>query len=256
MFEAHGLKRGFWLNFLDPAQPDRLNLPAGFEGAAFSDPEVAEAFMQECAWLAAYFRADYLAIGVEIDSYLAVQSAAERDALLATLRATRSIIQVIRPETVVFVYFQYENVRDQYLWEVIRPFADSSDLVAFSSYPSLPVTGPGTGFTVAELPADYYAPIRQHFGAERPVAFAELGHPSAPSHCFPPGSPEEQEQFIRALPSLLPAGTAFVTWTYLHDLDMSAVYEPEVAELFKSLGLLRADGDTSASGWNAWLELP
>lgn len=255
IFEVHGLKRAFWLNFLNPAQPDRMNMPEGFEGVSFTDPAVAQAFIDECTWFAVYFEADYLAIGVEIDAYLAGQSVAEREALLSALNSVRAMLRIIRPGTVVFVYFQYENVRNNDLWEIIRPFAENSDLVAFSSYPSLPLTGRGTGLTAAEIPADYYAPIRQHFG-DRPVAFAELGHPAAPCSYFPAGAPEEQEQFIRSLPGWLPAGTAFVTWTYLHDLDMSNVYPPEVAELFGSMGLLRTDGVSGESSWQAWQELP
>lgn len=254
MFSRHGLKRAFWLNFLDPNQPSGLNLTDYSGTASFTNPELADAYVNECIWFADHFVPDYLAIATELDSYLSSCPAGEREALFQTLVRVVSAIKARHPATVVFVYFQYENVMAQNLWATIQPFADISHLYAFSSYPSLPLDGPDTGFTASTLSDDYYAPIRARLGASHPAAFVELGHPAAPSTFFSAGSEQEQSAFIDRFFAILPENTSLVVWTYLHDPSfLSMVYPPEVADYFGSIGMLRlAPVDSRPPSWLQW----
>ena len=254
MFSRHGLKRAFWLNFLDPNQPSGLNLTDYSGVAAFTNPALADAYVNECIWFADHFVPDYLALATELDSYLSSCPAGEREALFQTLARIVAEIKARHPATVVFVYFQYENVRANDLWAIIQPFADISDVYAFSSYPSLPLSGPDTGFTASTLPDDYYAPIRARLGASHPTAFVELGHPAAPSTFFSAGSEQEQSAFIDRFFAILPANTSFAVWTYLHDPGfLSMIYPPDVADFFGAIGLLRLDPVESwPPGWQQW----
>lgn len=257
LFSRHGLKRAFWLNFLDPNQPSGLNLTDYSGAASFTNPELADAYVNECIWFADHFVPDYLAIATELDSYLSSCPAGERAALFQTLVRVVSAIKARHPATVVFVYFQYENVMAQNLWTTIQPFADMSQLYAFSSYPSLPLNGPDTGFTASTLPDDYYAPIRARLGASHPAAFVELGHPAAPSTFFSAGSEQEQSAFIDRFFAILPENTSLAVWTYLHDPGfLSMVYPSEVADYFGSIGMLRlAPVDSRPPSWQQWRDL-
>jgi len=254
LFARSGLRKAIWIDFLESADRRFLNL-ADYAGvAAFTNPDVAAAYVADCVWLADYWAPDFLALGTEIDEYLRVASAAERAALLAAFTTARDQIQSRHPGTRVFVYFQYENVVARDLWDLIRPFALESDLVAFSTYPSLPFPGPS--LRAGELGGDYYAAIRRRLGASAPTAFVEVGHPAGPSALFADGSAAEQATFVRRLIAALPADTALVVWSHLFDPDYSAAYAPDVAGYFGSMGLLRRDSDAQVAAWSAWLELP
>ncbi len=256
IFDVYGLRKAVWLSFTNPADTSRLNLADGVAQTSFADPALAAAYVSECVWIADFFRPEYLAIGVEIDTYVAAASPTERNALLAAVAEARRSIKVAHPGTTVFVYFQYENVVRLDLWEMIRPFAVESDVLGFSSYPSLPGAGDSIGFTAAALPDDYYASIAAHFGPNRPIVFAELGHPAAPSALFGAGGEGEQVAFIERFFAIAPTSTSVASWTYLYDTDLSRVYGASAAAYFGSMGLLRATspaGDTASwAAWQAW----
>lgn len=252
MFEKHGLQMGLWVSFLDPTDLSRLGVGEGSAGVSFRDPAVSEAFVEECVWLAKRFEPAYLALGTEIDGYLRSAPTDEREALLAAIQAARTHIKAVRPDVTLFVYFQLEHVRAAHLWEAIRPFAEVSDVAAFSSYPSLPIDGADSGVRAADLPGDYYTKIAGELAVDRPLVLAELGHPSRPSEAFLAGSDAEQAEFVRKVLTILPVNTRLVTWTYLYDPDLSSVYAPRIAAYFGSMGLRRPDGGVSP-GWTAWL---
>lgn len=252
-FEHFGLKKAFWLSITDPTHAERLNLPVEMPQADFANADLASAYVAECVWLADHFKPDYLAIGAEIDSYINASSATERSAMLNAIASARSAIQVAHPDTVVFVYFQYENVVQKNLWDLIEPFASASDVYAFSTYPSLTANRPNSGRLANSLPADYFAPITTKLGTLKPVVFAELGHPSSPT-AFGSGSPQEQADLINWFFAGLPAKTMLIAWTYLYDLDMGSVYSSEANAYFGSMGLLRSTAPAAATpAWTAWL---
>jgi len=242
LFEFHGLRKAVWVSFLNPVEGAWLELPEGYAGEGFANPDVAEAYVEECVRIADFFEPDYLAVGVEIQSYLEVSSEGERAALLASVASACNAIKARLPATIVFVYFQYEHVRSQHLWDLIAPFVMVSDVAAFSTYPSAPLTGPDTGHTAADLPDDYYNDISIHLGSDRPIVFTELGHPSRPSFLFAAGSEAEQAAFVeRFFEIVAPLNMDLVVWTYLYDVDLSSVYAPHVADYFGSMGMLRVD---------------
>lgn len=254
ILQRSGLRRAFWLSFTDPNHPEQLAAPNidGFVG--FADPQVRAAFVAECAWFAEHFRPDYLALGVEIDSYLASASSAEREGFLSALQDARAACRAVQPGCCVFAYFQYENVRSRGLWSVITPFARAGDAYGFSSYPSMPLAGANSGLTAATFGDTYYDEILEQLGSDRPVVLAEFGHPAGPSGYFEAGNELEQADMIARLYAALGRlDVALVSWTYLYDPDLSSVYAPASSEYFGSMGLLRVDsGLPDGAGWSAW----
>ncbi|MBI4579900.1 MAG: hypothetical protein HY718_09370 [Planctomycetes bacterium] len=255
ILEHHNLGRAFWLSFSYPAQPQTIAAPGVAGPVRFSDPRVMRAFADECGWFAGHFQPDYLALGVEVDAFLEAVDAAERAAFLQSFVAAREACKAAAPGCVVFVYFQYENVRTRGLWPLIASLASASDVYAFSSYPSLPVQGPDSGLTAATMSDTYFDDIVAHLGADRPVIIAEFGHPSAPSAHFSGGSPTEQAGMIQRLfDSLARLDVSLVAWTYLYDADLSSVYNSAASTYFGSMGLLRTDqAGTAGPAWDAWL---
>lgn len=228
-FSRYHIGKAIWLDFLVPN--DRRFLSTA---GSFTDPNFAADFVEECAFVADLFSPDYLALGTEIDEYIRFQPANEVNALYQTLATAKSEIQARHPHSRVFVYFEYENVRQKGLWETIAPFVGLSDVAGFSSYPYL------LGYTAATLPADYYVPLRQY---DKSVVFAELGHPAR----APYGSESGQADFINRWFQVRPSNTELSTWF--------AVYDPNYggqAPLFETMGLLR-DDNQSTPGWQSWL---
>ena len=245
-----GLRSAWWLSFTDAVEPERVSA-----GLRFSDPQVAAAFVAECAWFAGHFEPDYLALGVEVESYLAAADQQERDAFLQAFISAREACHAARPGCVVFMYFQYENVRARDLWELIAPFARAGDAFGFSSYPSSPIAGGGVGIAAVDLGESYFEDMAVRLGGDRPLIIAEFGHPSAASQMCPWGTPQEQADMVSQLfRSLARRNTALVCWTYLHDSDLSSVYDPDLADYFGSMGLLRSSqSEPGGPAWDAWL---
>ncbi len=253
LFDHYGLGKAVWLDFLVSSDRRYLNLPAYGGARAFTNPQVAAAYVADCVWLADYFDPDYLALGTEIDEYLRQVDAAERTAVLNAYVTARVQIKARHPDLVVFVYYQYENVGARDLWDLIRPFVQNSDLAAFSTYPSLPPPGPA--LSTIELPSDYYAPISKQYPGGPPAAFVELGHPAAACALFPSGSPAEQEAFLARVARIAPRDTALLVWSHLYDPDYSGTCAPDTAQYFGAMGLLRRSDSVPTPTWTTWSEL-
>ena len=123
----------------------------------------------------------YLLLGTEVDRIEADDPAAF-DAFVALYADTYDAVKAVSPGTKVFTAFQLEELRGGgYLtgrdwderWGLIEAFGDRLDLVGFTSYPFFDYESP------ADIPDDYYAEAAAHAGG-RPIAFTELGWPSAP----------------------------------------------------------------------------
>lgn len=257
LFQQNGLQSAYWISFSNPAKTSEISSPWGPEATRFTDPVVADAFVAECAWFTAYAQPDYLAIGVEIDAYLVASDTDERTAFLVALQDAYGACKAIRPECVIFTYFQYENIWYNNLWELIQPYAMVGDAFGFSSYPSMPLTGVDTGYTAATLPDDYYNEIAVKLGDDRPIVLAEFGHPFGSSSYFSTGSSVEQSAMAGRLFEVLDGlNVNLVTWTYLYDPDLTGVYEPSTAEYFGSMGLLHQDQPLDLASWAAWQDSP
>ncbi|MBK7973305.1 MAG: hypothetical protein IPK07_08510 [Deltaproteobacteria bacterium] len=249
------------LPVIGPAR-DTVALPASYTGAAkFSNPEVRRAFLDEVEWLTREIAPAYLSLATEIQGYFLAHPD-DYDDFASLAGEAYDRVKAIRPETRVFVYFQYEAIyRDFFggpalaaanLRGLLGPFEPKLDLVGLSSYPAL--LGGATGSAVA-LPDDYYG--RLAGALTHPLFFAELGYPSQPSLIFLPASEDDQARFVARFDELvagLPVDGSI--WAFLHDPDLSSlppgsVNPPQVA-FFESCGLRRADG-TQKPAWAAWL---
>jgi hypothetical protein len=169
--------------------------------------ERAEA-AQAAVAVARQFEPRFLALGIEVNR-LYESDPAGFEAYVSAYAEMYDSIKAASPSTLVFPIFQLETIKgDAYLmggsdkrrpeWSLLDRFAGRMDLAAFTTYPFLGAASP------ADLPDDYYAEIASHTRA--PIAFTEIGWPSAPLSSAPDsaygGSPEEQAAFVRRFAEL------------------------------------------------------
>jgi hypothetical protein len=192
---------------------------------AWDDPGDVEKLKQTAVSIAQQHHPEYLALGGEINRYYE-HDPAGIDLFVAVYAEVYDAVKAVSPRTLVFPVFQLEMTKGGgYLLggsqsrasqrHLIDRFGERLDIVAFTTYPFLDYTSP------ADIPEDYYAEIAAH--TSRPVAFTEIGWPSAPIVTFPDseygGSPDEQAAFVRRF-FQLNADTDLVLalWAFPHDL--------------------------------------
>ena len=186
-------------------------------------------FRQVAVAIAQQYQPKHLALGGEVNRYYEHDSAGFEDFVTAYAE-TYDAIKVVSPETLVFPIFQLEMTKGgaflmggsqerQPQWELLDRFGERLDLAAFTTYPFLDYAAP------ADLPEDYYTEIAAH--TARPLAFTEIGWPSAPLDTAPDseygGSQEEQVAFVHRFFQLT-AGTdlALALWAFPHDLGLAS----------------------------------
>lgn len=220
----------------------------------FTDPAQVAAYTDALVALAREIEPPYLGVGNEVNR-LWEQDPAAYDAWVAALPAIADAVRAASPSTQVFVTFQYEFLRGAGAlsgesrapeWTLLDGVRDALDLVVFTTYPFFDFATP------EEIPAEYYRE-----GAERaglPVAFSEVGWPSAPLAVAPEssfgGTEAEQEDFIARLSGLLAdVDPVFVMWVWAYD-------SPATGPLFGSLGLSQNDGTPKPAlgAWRRFLE--
>lgn len=195
---------------------------------ALANAEERAKFKQVAVAIAWKYHPPYLALGVEINRYYEHEPAGF-DAFVTLYAETYEVVKAASPDTLVFPVFQYEILRSGEFfvgdgqnppqWELLDRFGDRLDLVAFTTYPFLLYASPD------DLPADYYAVISEH--TSLPVAFTEIGWPSAPFPNAPDlpygGSEDEQAAFVRHLFELTgDINLALALWSFPHDLGAQA----------------------------------
>lgn len=121
------------------------------------------------------------------------------------------------------------------------------DPAAFTTYPFLDHPSP------ADLPADYYAETAAH--TSRPLAFTEIGWPSAPFTTAPDseygGSEEEQAVFVRRFFELTSeTNLALALWAFPDDLGPTASSNPAMADIS-----LRHNDGTPKPALAVWQEM-
>lgn len=215
----------------------------------FTDDGQVRAYTDALVAVARDFRPPFLGIGNEVNRIWEHDPAAY-EAWVGALPAIAGAVRAASPDTRVFVTFQYEFLRGagaisgqarEQQWALIDGVREALDLVAFTTYPFFDFDTPEA------IPADYYAEAAARAGL--PVAFSEVGWPSAPLAVAPSsslgGSPEEQAAFIARLPVLLDGvDPAFVMWVWAYD-------SPATGPLFESLGLSTNDG-AAKPALDAW----
>lgn len=215
-------------------------LPRSVPANSFADPVVRRAFIADAVQRAELYRAPLMCLAMEINAYYE-QRPDDFPHFVSLFREARAAVRKARPDVLVFVSLQYEQLLGLFggqgglpahepQWDLLSAFESEADAVGISSYP-LAQFSPPRFDDPAVLPADYYARIAEH--TKLPVVFTELGWPSDERFG---GSPEKQATFIRRLPKLL-AGmkVMLVNWNFLHD---SQGY----GEVFESMGLVGRDG--------------
>lgn len=220
-----------------------------------SDAGEREEFKAVAVAIAHTYQPKYLALGVEVNRLYNVDPAGFDD-YVSLYAETYDAIKAASPDTLVFPIFQLELMKGKgYLtgnsegrqpqWELLDRFDARLDLAAFTTYPYFDYGSP------ADIPADYYSEIAAR--TTRPLAFTEIGWPSAPLAPAPDseygGSEEEQAAFVKRFFGLTAnTNLAIALWSFPHDLDAA----PSNAA-FDSVSLRRNDG-TPKPALAEWLE--
>jgi len=227
------------------------NLPAKIDPrAGFNDPALRQAFVAYTAYVAANYKPDYLALGVEINM-LYERNRDQFDAFVSLYREAYDNVKATSPKTKVFPTFQLEDLEGQFgnihtpHWEVIDPFRGKMDALAISTYPFLTEWR-----SAAEIRPDYYAQLKGHFSGE--ILISESGYASAPVEGqVNVGTEEDQQAFLaRLLGDAEAEGWSMVVW--FAALDPSFASEGATSA-FKSIGLRKSDGSNKLA-WGTWEE--
>jgi len=241
------LKLFFAVDPIDASRRDRpAKLPAEWAGYGFGRADLQTAFIAYVQWVAANYKPDYLALASEVNMY-AERNGHDYQALVALYGKAYDAVKAVSPDTLVFPTFQYEDLLgvlpgEGHLpaWQLVGQFDAKMDLLAITTYPSFAFK------SVDDIPADYYAQLRQH--TTKPIVFAEAGFSSEPAGGAS-GSESEQAAFLRRLFAEADALSAsFLVWYSAADPH----YEmPSPA--FQHIGLLREDGGKKQA-WQVWQE--
>jgi hypothetical protein len=189
----------------------------------------------------------YLGLGIEINSVYE-NSPEDFDEFVTFYNGAYDAVKNVSPETAVFTVFQLEKMKGHTLWSDEPADPDNPqwslldrfqiDLYAFTTYPGLVYRAPH------DIPTDYYHEISDH--VSKPVAFTELGWHSEGSPVGWESSVEEQAEFVDTFFRLTEnLEMEIAIWSFL--------YDPEIIEPFRSMGLRNEDG-TARPAWDRWLE--
>lgn len=209
----------------------------------WTNAEQVSRFRQTAVSIAEQYQPLYLALGVEINRYYDD----DPQGFAAFVTAYSDIYDAIKdvsPGTLVFTIFQLERLRGAgYLtgtsegrqphWELLSMFGVRLDLAVFTTYPYFDFTSP------ADIPDDYYASIAEH--TDRPIAFSEIGWPSAPLSTAPEsefgGSEQEQVDFVRRFLDLAAdLDLGLMVWSFPNDIGLG------INPAFESVSLRHNDG--------------
>ncbi len=220
-----------------------------------SDPAQRLLFRQTALAIVEQYQPPYLGLGGEVNRYYEA-APSDFENYLTLYAETYDAVKAVAPQTKVFAIFQLEMLKGngfllgnsetrQPQWELLSRFGDRLDLAAFTTYPFLDFQSP------ADIPDDYYAEIAAHTG--KPVAFTEIGWPSAPLTPFPDspygGSEDEQVAFVRRFFDLTSGlDLSLALWSFPHDLGEGG------HPAFDSVSLRTNNGDAKPA-LAVWQEL-
>ena len=217
-------------------------------------PDIREAYVKQVACLAG-LRPDYLVLGPEVNFIVGARPA-EFFEFTAAYQEAYALAKSVSPETQISVSYQYDGVRrtllDQSLAPEARfpwyiPLVGPQDYFGLTTYFSYSSDAHDEYPEVTDVPSDYYAPIRELVGPDKPVVFTEVGWPSYFAH-----GPGDQVRFLNRLPSLLQrVKPANVIWALQHDVFE---YLPADFEPLNHLGLREVDGSPKVA-WHQALRL-
>jgi hypothetical protein len=188
------------------------------------DPSQVAAFADVVVRFAGEHQPEFLGIGNEIN--MVWESEPEQfDGFAAALPGIVAAVRAASPETQVFTVFALEALTgDAFLmgnsearqpqWELLDRVSGTVDVIAFTTYPYFDFETP------LDIPDDYYAAAAERAG--KPIAFTEVGWPSAPLAVAPDsgygGTLEEQAAFAtRFLELTRPLEPRFALWLFAFD---------------------------------------
>lgn len=232
---------------IDPLSPNREDidpeLPRNW-GRNFADASVRGAFRNFAVRMAGDYRPEYLALGSEVNSYMArhPQDAAN---LASLIIETIPLVRAESPQTVITTTFQFEALNGLpdgvSQWQMLAALEPALDVVAVSTYPSSWFKSP------AELPDDYYSRLQQH--TSKPIVIAESGWPSGGAPQYH-GSPANEEAFLNRVTELTGSvDLRLWVWWFLHDWNGQGY-----ADMFGTMGLYTSDG-TPKPAWSTWQQI-
>lgn len=198
------------------------NLQASIQ---LSNPAERLLFQKTALAIVEKYQPPYLGLGIEVNRYYEVAQS-DFENYLTLYAETYDAVKAVSPQTKVFAIFQLEMLKGngfllgnsetrQPQWELLSRFGHRLDLAAFTTYPFLDFQSP------ADIPDGYYAEIAAY--TDKPVAFTEIGWPSAPLMSFPDspygGSEDEQAEFVRRFFDLTSSlDLSLALWSFPHDL--------------------------------------
>jgi hypothetical protein len=189
----------------------------------------------------------YLALGIEVN-LLYEKSPQSFDDFCFLYDEVCEEVKAVAPETKIFTIFQLERLKglqgglfggtnnsEQAQWDLLERFS-KSDLYGFTTYPSLIFRDP------AEIPDDYYDEILWH--TSKPIAFTEIGWPSAGEPKGWESSEIEQAEFVTRFGQLIRnLNLEILIWSFL--------YDPNTVVPFNSMGLFKRNG-VKKTAWEEW----
>ena len=243
-----------------------LGMPKPPSGLAptFADPATKAKYLENVIMIAS-MKPTYMNIAAEAN-FIHFWANEEWEHFKDAYREAYDIVKNISPDTMVGVSFHY----DLFVWQQHFTLFDElgpHDFVAFSSYPGTLVDS-GHYASLEDIPVEWYSISRLVY-PDKPIIFSEIAWSSEGT-----GTPEEQMQFIEALPSLLAdVDPELVTWAFLHDTDHFQPYMidhlsererliieqysvdmPMLFKRFNGMGLRLLDG-TPKPSWFKAMEL-
>jgi len=248
--EQHDLDLFVAIDAVDTSESGLASLPADVRGGGFTNDAVRQAFVAYAQYVAVNYQPQYLALGVEVNSYQR-NSPEDFDQFVTLYSEAYDAVKESSPDTLVFPTFQLEEMAGRLpaddpqepQWYLIRRFEPKLDLLVVSSYPSLVFSDP------ADMPNDYFTQITSH--TERPIAIAEMGFATETDANGEGGESElRQASFLQqALEDAQRLQMPLVIWFVGQDPSFTG--EPPFSQL-QHIGLLRADGSEKAA-WSVWL---
>jgi hypothetical protein len=232
------------------SQREHLPMPPAFVGKSFDDPLVMNTYLKYCRRAVAYFRPDYLAVGIEVNELY--HKAKEK--WPAYVRLQHFVYRSLKrehPKLPIFATFTLHNMLNpgwsdrREMLAAFKKLMIDSDVVGVSFYPFMANLTGRTDRSLRWL-------TREFDGFRKPYALCEVGQPAEPLvlkslKITLPGSEVTQHRALSAMLSF--AGTRrveFVIWFVPRDYD--ALWEkmkptaPEFFKAWRDCGLLDGDG--------------
>jgi len=225
-------------------------IPPELRGKPLDDPQVERAYLQYCRQAVAYFKPDYLCIGIEANE-LFHHSKASWPGYVALHKHVYAAIKAENPALPVFASFSVHNMLNRgwkdraEMLEAYKALMDHNDLVAISFYPFMGGLSGQVDAALTWLDTEF-APYH------KPFAVAEMGQPAEklaiPSLAMTlDGDPQSQAAFHGKILAFARAHTTAFVISFLYR-DYDALWErikataPEAFIVWRDCGLLDGNG--------------